>query len=161
MNEIVTVAESLIPLICELRHTTENDRCIAAPIVHAIRDSDLCRMLFDTGAPPRYTPEEWLRVLETLAGAEASVSWLIWNNTLSCFWARFLEEAGRARIFGDSRRLFAGSTHPPGQAVPTGGGSGCGAAGRSCRAANWPTMSRLQVESTLRLGRTAHVWSRE
>ncbi len=61
MSEIVTLAESLIPLIRELRHTTENDRRIAEPIVRAIRKSDLCRMLLDTGAPPRYTPEEWLR----------------------------------------------------------------------------------------------------
>ena len=122
MNEIVTVAERLIPLICELRHTTEHDRRIAEPIVQAIRESDLCRMLLDTGAPPPYTPEEWLSVLETLAGAEASVSWLIWNNTLPCFWARFLDDAGRERIFGDARRLFAGSTRPTGQAVTTGGG---------------------------------------
>jgi alkylation response protein AidB-like acyl-CoA dehydrogenase len=122
MNDIVTVAESLIPLIRELRHTTEHDRRIAAPIVHAIRASDLGRMLLDTGAPPQYTPEEWLSVLETLAGAEASVSWLIWNTTLPCFWSRFLDDAGRERIFGDSRRLFAGSTRPTGQAVPTGGG---------------------------------------
>ncbi len=122
MSEIVTVAERLIPLISELRQTTENDRCIAAPIVQAMRQSDLCRMLLDTGPPPSYTPEEWLRVLETLAGAEASVSWLIWNNTLSCFWARFLDDAGRERVFGDASRLFAGSTRPTGQAVPTGGG---------------------------------------
>jgi indole-3-acetate monooxygenase len=122
MNEIVTVAERLIPLICELRHTTEQDRQVAAPIVHAIRESDLGRMLLDTGAPPQYTPEEWLRVLETLAGAEASVAWLIWNTTLPCFWARFMDVAGRERIFGDSRRLFAGSTRPTGQAVLTAGG---------------------------------------
>jgi indole-3-acetate monooxygenase len=122
MNEIVTVAERLIPLIRELRHTTEHDRRIAEPIVHAIRASDLGRMLLDTGAPPPYTPEEWLRVLETLAGAEASVSWLIWNTTLPCFWSRFLDDAGRARMFGDPGRLFAGSTRPTGQAVPTGGG---------------------------------------
>jgi alkylation response protein AidB-like acyl-CoA dehydrogenase len=63
-----------------------------------------------------------LSVLETLAGAEASVSWLIWNNTLPCFWSRFLDDAGRERVFGDARRLFAGSTRPTGQAVPTGGG---------------------------------------
>jgi hypothetical protein len=49
MNKIVTLAESLIPLISELRHTTENDRRIAEPIVQAIRKSDLCRMLLDTG----------------------------------------------------------------------------------------------------------------
>ena len=57
-----------------------------------------------------------------LAGAEASVSWLIWNNTLPCFWARFFDDAWRARVFGDSRRLFAGSTRPTGRAVTTGGG---------------------------------------
>ena len=122
MNEIVTFGESLIPLIKELRHTTENERRIAAPIVEAIRNSDLCRMLLNTGAPPQYTPEEWLSVLETLSGAEASVSWFIWNNTLPCFWARFMDEAGRARIFGDSKKLFAGSTRPTGRAVPMQGG---------------------------------------
>src|SRR4030095_10357776 len=122
MNEIVTLAESLIPLIRELRHTTEQDRRLAAPIVQALRESDLCRMFLDTGAPPPYTPEEWLCVLETLAGAEASVAWIIWNNTLPCFWARFLDDAGRARIFGDAGRLFAGSTRPTGQAVVTEGG---------------------------------------
>jgi indole-3-acetate monooxygenase len=122
MSEIVTVAESLIPLISKLRHTTENDRRIADPIVQVLRKSDLCRMLLDTAAPPKYGPEEWLRVLETLAGAEASVSWFIWNNTLPCFWARFLDDAGRARVFGDSSRLFAGSTRPTGKAVTTRGG---------------------------------------
>jgi alkylation response protein AidB-like acyl-CoA dehydrogenase len=122
MNEIVTFGESLIPLIKDLRQTTESDRRIAAPIVEAIRNSDLCRMFLNTGAPPQYTPQEWLSVLETLAGAEASVSWFIWNNTLPCFWARFLDNAGRARIFGDSKTLFAGSTRPTGRAVATQGG---------------------------------------
>src|SRR4029453_8351711 len=80
-----------------------------------------CVACFSTLAP-QYMPGEWLSVLEALAGAEASVSWLIWNNTLPCFWARFLDAAGRERIFGDARRLFAGSTRPTGQAVTTGGG---------------------------------------
>ena len=110
MNDIVTLAERLTPLIGELRHTTENDRCIAEPIVRAIRESELCRVLLDTGAPPPCTPEQWLTILETLAGAEASVSWFVWNNTLACFWSRFLNDAGRERLFGDSSRLFAGST---------------------------------------------------
>src|SRR5262245_25200126 len=42
MNGFVTLAERLIPLICELRHTTESDRRIAEPIVQAIRESNLC-----------------------------------------------------------------------------------------------------------------------
>jgi alkylation response protein AidB-like acyl-CoA dehydrogenase len=64
-----------------------------------------------------------LTVLETLAGAEASVSWFVWNSTLPCFWARFLSDAARERIFGDSSRLFAGSTRPTGRAVPVKGGN--------------------------------------
>jgi alkylation response protein AidB-like acyl-CoA dehydrogenase len=119
MNEIVSVAENLIPLIREQRHATEKNRCVAEPVVRAIRESDLCRILLDTGAPARYTPQEWLQVLEALAGAEASASWLVWNNTLPCFWARFLDEEARARLFGDSGRLFAGSTRPTGKAVAT------------------------------------------
>jgi indole-3-acetate monooxygenase len=50
------------------------------------------------------------------------VSWLIWNNTLPCFWARFLDDAVRARMVGDASLLFAGSTRPTGQAVITQGG---------------------------------------
>jgi alkylation response protein AidB-like acyl-CoA dehydrogenase len=119
---IVTAAESMIPLIREHRHTTENDRRIAGPILQAIRETDLCRMLLDTGEPPQYTPEDWLTVLEMLAGAEASVSWIIWNNTMPCFWARFLNDAGRKRVFADSHQLFAGSTRPTGQAVIAQGG---------------------------------------
>jgi alkylation response protein AidB-like acyl-CoA dehydrogenase len=122
MSEIVTLAESLLPTIREFRHTTENDRRIAEPIVQAIRKSDLCRMLLDTGAPPQYRPVEWLSVLATLAGAEASVSWLVWNSALPCFWARFLDAASRARLFGDATRLFAGSTRPTGQAATAQGG---------------------------------------
>jgi alkylation response protein AidB-like acyl-CoA dehydrogenase len=150
MNEIVTVAERLIPLIRELRHTTEQDRRLAAPIVQALRESDLCRMLLDTGAPPPYTPEQWLRVLETLAGAEASVAWIVWNNTLPCFWARFLDDAGRARIFGDARRLFAGSARPTGQAVPTGGGfrlSGRWALVSGCELADYVYLMSLVHEN--------------
>jgi hypothetical protein len=137
MNEIVTLAENLIPLLCELRHTTEHDRRIAEPIVQAIRASDLCRMFLDTGAPPHYTPDEWLRFLETLAGAEASASWLIWKNALPCFWSRFLDDAGRERVFGDSGRVFAGSTRPTGQAVITAGGG----------PAEWPLVSRVWLRT--------------
>lgn len=140
MNEILTFGESLIPLIKELRHTTENDRRIATPIVEAIRNSDLCRMLLDTGAPPQYTPEEWLSVLETLSGAEASVSWLIWNNTLACFWARFLDHTARARIFGDPKTLFAGSTRPTGRAVTTQDGFRLSGRWSLVSAANLPTI---------------------
>jgi alkylation response protein AidB-like acyl-CoA dehydrogenase len=122
MREIVAAATNLIPLVSEHRQSTEQDRRVAAPIVQAIRESGLGRMLLYTSAPPRHSPQEWLSVLETLAGAEASVSWLVWNTTLGCLWSRFMDDAGRERIFADAKRLYAGSTRPTGQAVPAAGG---------------------------------------
>ena len=56
-------------------------------------------------------------VYELLAGAEASVGWIVWNNTLPCFWGRFLSPPARAEIFGDPDWLYASSTRPSGKAV--------------------------------------------
>jgi len=70
MNEIVTLSESLIPLINELRHTTENDRRIAEPIVQAIRKSDLCRMLLN--ASPTFSTRIGIKFFSGYEGEKAS-----------------------------------------------------------------------------------------
>ena len=62
MSEIVTFAGSLIPLIRELRHRTENDRCIADPIVQAIRKSDLM------SNAPRHWPALTIRAGRVVEG---------------------------------------------------------------------------------------------
>jgi alkylation response protein AidB-like acyl-CoA dehydrogenase len=141
MSDIVTAAERLIPLVSAFRQTTEQDRRVAAPIVQAIRDGGFGRMLLDTGAPARHTPQEWLSVLETLSGAEASVSWLVWNTTLGCLWCRFMNDVGRERIFADAKRLYAGSTRPTGQAVPA--AEGFRLSGR------WPLVSGCELADYL------------
>ena len=120
-TESLATARSLLPLIRNLRDETESGRKIAPGIVDALRAARLCRI-----AVPReldglaLSPLEALNIYELLAGAEASVAWIVWNNTLPCFFGRFLTPAVRAEVFGNRNWLFAGSTRPSGRAAVAG-----------------------------------------
>lgn len=52
-------------------------------------------------------PVPFVQTLEELAGAEASVAWIVWNNALPCFAMRYLSEASRRELFSNPRWLFA------------------------------------------------------
>ena len=108
----------LLPLIRGSREETESQRRIAAPVVAALRAARLFRIAL----PPEQgglalPPLEALSVYEALAGAEASVSWVVWNNALPGFFGRFLEPRARAEIFGNADGIYAGSTRPSGRAA--------------------------------------------
>ena len=53
-----------------------------------------------------------LEIYEQLAGFDASVGWIVWNNALPCLFGRFLPAATRAEIFADPDWLHASSTRP-------------------------------------------------
>ena len=89
-----------------------------------------------------------LGVYELLAGAEASVGWIVWNNTLPCFWGRFLEPLARAEIFGNPDWLYASSTRPSGKAVIEANGyrvSGRWSLVSGCELSEWMAL-RCMVE---------------
>lgn len=114
-------AEAMGPLVWKHRADTEADRRLAPAIVDALIDSGLCRMGLPPGlAGPDAHPVDWLAALETLAGFEASVPWIAWNNALVGLLARFLGDDARAELFRDPRWLYAQSTRPSGTAVPEG-----------------------------------------
>ena len=103
-KDVLEAARELLPLITRHRGETESARRIAQPVVESLRKSRLCRL-----AIPRElhglelpTPAA-LGVYELLAGAEASVGWIVWNNTLPCFWGRFLEPSGARGNLRQSR----------------------------------------------------------
>lgn len=81
-----------------------------------------------------------LEVYESLAGAEASVAWIVWNNALPCLFSRYLERAARMELFGDPGWLYASSTRPTGRAAVEGDGyrvNGRWALVSGCELAEW------------------------
>jgi len=116
----LVAARELSPLIVRLRDDTETNRNIAAPIVDRLRHGRLCRLAVAESLQGLALPlEAALDVYETLAYADASVSWVAWNNSLPCFLSRFLAPAMRAEVFSDPRWLYACSTRPTGRATVT------------------------------------------
>jgi alkylation response protein AidB-like acyl-CoA dehydrogenase len=119
----LAAARELSPLIVRLRDQTETNRNLAAPIVERLRDSRLCRLAVADALAGLETPIDLaLDVYETLAYADASASWIAWNNSLPCFLGRFLTPAARAEVFAEPRWLHACSTRPTGRATVTADG---------------------------------------
>jgi len=117
----IAAAKALRTLILENRQATEANRQVAEPIIDAIRKAKLGRMAL----PAEFgglavSPVEGLEILDTLAEAEASVAWIVWNSSLPCWLGRFLNDDARAEIFGDGDAIFASSTRPSGRAIRTG-----------------------------------------
>jgi indole-3-acetate monooxygenase len=114
-------ARALLPLIRKSRAETEAQRCIAAPVVDELRTARLCRIALPAEVGGlALAPLEALAVYEALAGAEAAVSWIVWNNALPCFFGRFLRPEARAEIFANPEAMYAGSTRPSGRAAVEG-----------------------------------------
>ncbi len=116
-------AKSLEATLCTHRSATDEERCLAPAVVDGIVRERLHRMFLapDVGGHPA-DPLEAIASYEILAGVEAAVPWICWNNALVCMFARFLEPAVRKELFSHASDLFAQSTRPMGVAVPTANG---------------------------------------
>jgi len=148
-KDVLDTARELLPLITRHRSDTESARRIAQPVVESLRKTRLCRLVIPRELHGLELPTPAaLGVYELLAGAEASVGWIVWNNTLPCFWGRFLSPSGRVEIFGNPDWLYASSTRPSGKAVVEGNGyrvSGRWSLVSGCELSEWMAL-RCMVE---------------
>lgn len=134
-------AYELLPVIRRLRHDTEGERRIAGPIVDGLRNTRLCRMAITRELHGLELPiADALEVYELLAGAEASVAWIVWNNSLPAMFSRYLDGAARGELFGNPQWLYASSTRPSGRAITEGDGyrvNGRWSLVSGCQLAEW------------------------
>lgn len=139
--DALSATRDILPLIRDAREETESGRSLAPRVVAAVRNTRLGRLALPTElAGHALPPVGILQVLELLAGVEASAAWIVWNNTLPCYFGRFLSPAARAEIFGDPQGLHASSTRPSGRAVVEGDGfrvKGRWALVSGCEIADW------------------------
>ncbi len=115
---ILQSTQALAPVIADCRKASEEARRLAPAIVEEIQAAGLQRLMLpeDDGGLEAPLPIA-LQVYEQLAGCDASVGWVVWNNTLPCLFSRFLSAATRAEIFADRDWLHASSTRPSGKAL--------------------------------------------
>ena len=116
-------AHDIYELAISSRENTENDRKIAPDVVKKLAEQSLFRL----GLPASLggwdgNPVETLKVYETLASAEASVAWIVWNNHLACTFGRFLDESSRYEIYSNPSHVYANSARPEGVAHTVDGG---------------------------------------
>ncbi|WP_201551640.1 acyl-CoA dehydrogenase family protein [Psychrobacter fjordensis] len=142
-------ATEIFPLAVSAREDTEAARKIAPTVVKQLSESALFRM----GLPKSLggwegNPVETLKVYETLASAEASVAWIVWNNHLACTFGRFLDESSMKEIYGDSSNVYANSARPEGVATVVDNGymvSGRWTLVSGCELADWFVLRCLVV----------------
>ena len=140
-SEPLAAAISMHDAIVAQRARTQAERRIAEPIVAALTDARLNRLMLPVQLNGWALPAvELLRVLEALARADASVAWVIWNNTLPCLYSRKLTPDARADLFAERNWLYANSTRPSGKASIVDGGyrvSGRWSLVSGCELAEW------------------------
>jgi alkylation response protein AidB-like acyl-CoA dehydrogenase len=122
-TDALTAAKELSPIILRFRQETETHRRLAEPIVERLRDTGLCRSVIVKELQGLELPTpDMLDLYETLAYAEASVAWIVWNNALPCLFGRYLDAPTRGEVFRDPKWLYASSTRPTGRAAVNGDG---------------------------------------
>ena len=142
-------AAEVFDLALSLREETETSRKIAPAVVKKLSELSLFRM----GLPKSLggwqgNPVETLKVYETLASAEASVAWIVWNNHLACTFGRFLDEPSMKEIYSDPSHVYANSARPEGIAKQTAEGytvSGQWTLVSGCELADWFVLRCLVI----------------
>jgi Acyl-CoA dehydrogenase, N-terminal domain len=152
MNDQLRAARALRTTIRATRQETEESRRLAPQVVEGLIAAGLCRLAVPASLGGHEAePGVALQIYEVLAGADASVAWIAWNNQLVGLASRYSSDAVRTEVFSDARRLFANSTRPSGRAVVVEGGfrvSGRWALVSGCELADWIPVMCVVTEGT-------------
>ncbi len=72
---------ALAPLVADHRTAFDRDRRLPAPVVEALADAGLFRLLLPAAlGGPELSPLDFMRVVEAAAALDGSVGWLVGNG---------------------------------------------------------------------------------
>lgn len=145
-DPIVAAAAALRPLLADHADAHDRDRALAAPVVDAIRDAGLLRLLLPRAldglavAPPVYVD-----ALIELAAADGATAWVVMTASTSTLLAGYLDRDLATAIWRD-QPLLAGVFAPNGRVVTDGADArvtGRWAWASGCRHASWVLVGAL------------------
>jgi len=115
---------AIAPLLAESADTIERDRRLSSPVLAALHDAGLFRMLlprpFHGG---EIDPLTFVQVIEGVAKIDASTAWCLCQNSVCAMVAAFLPEETAWEIFGnDPKGVLAWGPGPNARAVVAPGG---------------------------------------
>ena len=150
-------ARALADQLAAASEMIESTRRIPEPLLGALHDARLCRMLLPRSVGgDEVEPGIYLAALEEVARHDGSVAWNLFVANCAALIAPFLEPETARTIFADPRTIVAWGPPTPTKAVAVPGGyrvSGTWSFASGCRQANWMGVHcRVeQPDGTLRL----------
>ena len=141
-EERVARARALAPAIEAAADDIEAERRLTAPIVDALHEAGLYRMLLPQSlGGAEIDPVSFVRAIETIASADASTAWCLCQASGCSMSAAYLRPDVARAIFGDDpRAVLAWGPGPDARAVAVDGGyrlTGTWSFASGCRQANW------------------------
>src|SRR5262249_53621205 len=114
---------TLLPMIAAHAEETERERRIAAPLVAAMLEAGLFRMLLPRPFNGTETdPLTFIGAIEEIAKADASTAWPFCQTAVAGMIGAYLPPETGMEISGDPKPVLAGGAGPAGRAVASEGG---------------------------------------
>jgi indole-3-acetate monooxygenase len=123
-EELLERVQQIAPVVREHADQSEQQRHLADPIVEAIRDAGLYRMVVprELGGL-QVDAVTFYMIVEALARIDGSTGWCMFINGGGPISAMFLQGDTAESIFGNgARTILTGTVFPFGRAVPCDGG---------------------------------------
>jgi alkylation response protein AidB-like acyl-CoA dehydrogenase len=140
-TDYVARARALLPLIAETARGVEAERRLDDAVVAALHDAGLFRMMMPRWLGGGETPpSEFVRVIETIARADASTAWCLSQMSVCSLASVYLDRDAARHVFGEDRAALAWGSTPDAKAVRVAGGyrvTGTWEFGSGCHHATW------------------------
>ena len=122
-SDIVDRARALLPRIASLAAEIERERRLPAPLLDALHEARLFRLLLPRSQGGLETdPVTFFHVIEAIATEDASTAWCLSQAGGCAMAAAYLDPAVAHRVFGDPRAVLAWGPGPKAKAIAVEGG---------------------------------------